>query len=1034
MSSHISQDQGTLDKIWDWITSAQETIKDSDFSLFNFSLGDHGAGDIALFAVNVFFSIITFIVGLFIIAALSQYFLRWVHNKYRRLVKGKIIWSEVIYEGIVSDNDSANSVSQMENVASIMQNTSAGINFGFQFRRPRNLIMIRLDPDDEQAHMYIGVDEKNYDEDTLSTWATKANCSIEPVDFEDIGFVASAPMTMVKEGADIANITDIPNNSTVGGVISRLQSNSAIKDGASVIISYEPMSQKEEEMMEARITKENLRVGGEASRLDLTPRNLNILRSKSPCRATITSYSDSGNYSASKSVLNAVKSGMPALGFRTSAVKFETLHRRAGILCLIPSLLLTLLGLVGFVPLWMPLALAAISMIAVVGLPIMSSQWVNLAAREEGNPPLPFFSRISLRRLFDSVIFHREFPSYALPGVSADSVRYMPDPSQREVIPLYASSMMQFASMPRDGKGVSNISSQAIPQVPMSSSVVRDIQSEIAQDRVALLGTSVRTFDPVMFTVEDLNHGLAVAGNRGSGKTNALTNLYAGISHLSRNSSDYTFTPFWLETKSDDIDGIVSNVQRYDPLVVSVHNRDTKKRVCFEGPRFEDGADIQDIKRNINNVISGMEGIWGSGSFGSQSRMIAHASLTIAMLLNKGERKALGINSRVSNPDRPNVIEVMNLLIGIDPTLELVNSNRRVVAPGKSDDKNDYVLEKIAKGYTSILSDPRERAKRQSKHGQREIDRIAEITPAFNQLISAYNTKDALKPLRNKLPDLLSSDGLWETTTHSGERRQEVPVSSFINYEGPVIVDLTQRNSSVASKNVPMFSMLFHYMLWTSIQENCAGWGKQNKYIPIFVDELKNIVGTSSNDDESKLGYIVGEVADRGRSYGTSHSVGFQRYDQLPPDARSVVKGMTSKIYFALENSDDRDIVLKQLGEKTRYSTENIVSMPPRTGYCIADLRIGGVKRGAFTMKTPFFPDLVEALSSSSTVEEAFEKILYEEKQKISEDKKKKIGEVQAPSYRNDNYDSTVGYIDSPEGHVDDGHDDGSGSMDLNYL
>lgn len=1028
MSEDITKDVGVLDKLWSWITKAQRSIGESEFSFLNFSLGDHSAGDIAMFIINVIFSIVTAVVGVFVVMTLAQYFFRWVYNKYRRFMCGKIVWSEVIYEGIISDNETNNSVGQMDNMANIMKNTSTGINFGFQFNRPRYLIMIRLNPEDEQAHMYIGMDEKHYDENVLSSWAAGANCSIEPVDFDDIGFVSQAPMTLVREDYDTANFNDSPNNSTVGGVISRLQSSSGIKEGASVIVSYEPMSNREEHLMKKKILSDNVAEGGDAAKLDLTARNVNIFLSKSPCRGTITAYSDNGDYSISNSVLRTVSSNMPSIGTRTSSVRYETLHRRAGIFCIIPSLFLTLLGLVRFVPLWMPLTLVAISMIAVIGLPIMSSQWMSMAAQSEANPPIPAFTRISLRRTL-ALSLRKLIPINKFKFSGAyDQSQYVPEPSQREVIPLYQTSMMQFASMPRDGKGVSNISSQAIPQVSMSSTVIQDIRGDIAKDKVALLGTSVRTFDPVMFTVKDLNNGIAMAGDRGSGKTNALSNLYAGISHLSRNSNEYTFTPFWLETKSEDLDGIISNVKPYDPLVLMAHNRDTEKRVCFEGPRFEDGADIKDIKRNVNTIIAGMEKLWGTVSFGARSKQIAHSSLTIAMLLSRQERNALGISSRVTNPDRPNIMEVMNLLIGSDPTLNLVDTSRKVIAPGGGKNKSEGILEKIANGYKAILINPQKKAERIAKHGEREVMRMGEITPALDQLISFYNTTEALSPLRSKIPVLASSSGLWETITHSGKQREEVPLSSFIHYEGPVIVDLTHKNSSISSENIPMFSMFFHYMLWTSIKDNCAGWAKQNKFIPIFIDELKNITGTNSKKDESQLGDIVAEVSDIGRSYGASHSVGFQRYTQLPPETVATVRGMTSKLYFSLEDAQDRSVVMNQLGEKTRYAQENINSMP--TGYCIADLRIGGTRRNAFTMKVPYFPTLVGALNSSSTVEDAFEKLLYEEKEKISEDKKKKAEDFQSS---NKIYDDSTNYIDDHHDDMMDNYDDGNDDSGLTW-
>lgn len=1023
MANNTSDSGGFIDKLVEWLSNMRDSISASEFEIFNFDMGEKNVMDIVMFIVNVFFTVVTVVIGAFIIFVLAQYFFRFVYNKYRSVIGGKIIWSEVIYEGVISDNETNNSVGQMDNMANIMKNTATGINFGFQFNRPRYLVMIRLNPEDEQTHMYIGMDEKHYDENVLSSWASGANCSIERVDHDDIGFVSRAPMAIVREDYDTANFNDAPNNSTVGGVISRLQSSSGMKDGATVIISYEPMSNAEERLMKKKILSDNVAEGGDAAKLDLTARNVNIFLSKSPSRGTITAYSDTGDYSVSNSVLRTVSANMPSLGARTSAVRYETLHRRAGFFCIIPSILLTVLGLVGFVPLWMPLTLVGISLVALIGLPIMSSTWVAMASAQDANPPIPPFTRLSLRRIILSLLSKLRPKRY----VDGNEQSYVPEPSSREVIPLYQTSMMQFASMPRDGKGASNISSQAIPQVAMSSAVVQDISSDISQDRVALLGTSVRTFDPVMFTVKDLNYGIAMAGDRGSGKTNALSNLYAGVSHLSRNSKDYTFTPFWLETKSDDIDGIVSNIKRYDPLVVNVHNRDTKKRVCFEGPRYEDGTDIAVVKKNVDTLISGMEKLWGAGLFGPRSKMVAHASLTIAMLINKKERDAMGISMRVANPDRPNIMEVVNLLIGADPTLNLVDTSRKVVAPGGGKNKSEGIMERIASGYKSVLINPDKKASLMAKAGEREVTRLSELVPALDQLISLYQTPEAVNPLRNKIPVLLSSTGLWETITHSGEDREEIDLTTFIDYEGPVIVDLTNKNSSIASENTSMFSMLFHYMLWSAIKDHCAGWGARNKFTPIFVDELRNIVGDKNG--ESQLGNIVAEVADIGRSYGASHSVGFQRYTQLPPEAVSTVRGMTSKLYFTLRDAQDRAVVMDQLGEKTRFAQENINSMP--MGYCIADLRIGGVQRNVFTMKVPYFPVFVDTLNSSHTVQDAFDRMLEDEKQKISEDKKKKAEDFsQAPVSANELRDDSTNYDDAAHGNSP--YDDGD-SADLSW-
>lgn len=1027
--STAGEDGGFLHTVTSWFLRFRDAVVNSNFSFADFSLGDKGFTDILIFIVNVFFTILTVVAGAIIVFALSRYVFRWIYSIYRRAVNGKIIWSEVEYEGVISDNESMNSVGQMDNMANIMKNTSTGINFGVNIDRPRYLVMIRLNPDDEQAHMYIGMNERDYDPNVLSSWASGANCSIEKVDFEDIGFVPRAPMALVKEDYDTANFNDAPNNSTVGGVVTRLQSSSGIKDGATVIVSYEPMSNSEERLTKKKILADNVAEGGDSAKLDLTARNVNIFLSKSPCRGTITSFSDTGDYSVSHSVLRTLSSNVPSLGSRTSSVKFETLHRRAGVVTIVPALFLSLLGLFGFVPMWIPLTLVAISLISVIGIPIMSSTWISMIARTEANPSIPPYLRISPRRILSRMV-HKILPFSS----SGHGEKFVPEPSMREVIPLYQTSMMQIASMPRDGKGASNIASRAIPQVAMSSSVKQDIDSDINADRVALLGTSVKTFDPVMITVDDLNNGIAVAGDRGSGKTNFLMNLYAGVSHLSHNKGNYSFTPFWLETKSDDIEKVISNVLQYDPLVVFVHDRNKPSRVCLEGPRFSDGIAMNDVKRNVDTLISGMEKLWGAGLFGPRSKQVAHSALTIAMLLNKKERDFLGISPRVDNPDRPNIMNVVNLLIGSDPTLNLVDSSRKVITPGGGKSKSEGQLERLASQYKSKIISQEEKAKILSgKNGERKLERLMELVPALEQLISLHQTPEAVNPLRNKIPVLLSSDGLWDTTTYDGTPRKEIPLSHFVSYFGPVVVDLTNRNSSITSDSVSSFSMLFHYMLWNSIKENCAGWAHQKKFTPIFVDELRNIVG--DKDGESKLGEIVDEVSDVGRSYGVSHSVGFQRYTQLPSGAVNTVRGMTSKLYFTLRNAQDRAVVMEQIGEKTRFAAENIDTMPK--GYCIADLTIGGERRSVFTMKVPYFPAFADAMASSRTSYEAFEKILSNEKKVISEDKKKKAEDF-ALSVSDEELSST-NYIDehdsnSPNNSSNMAHGESDDASELNWL
>ena len=1004
-----------MDGFVDFLKKAKSAIDETPFGAFNFSMDTGGFMDIVWLVVNIFFTVVTVILGAIIVGILGTYVWRYFYHKARPAIIGDIIWNEVIFDGIVSDTEWVNAGGQSDNMANIMKNDNAGMNFGIQYRRPRYLIAMRLSPEDEQLHMYIGVNRKAYNENVLAGWAAGANCSLEPVDFSDIGFVPRAPMTLVLQDYDTANFTEMPKDSTVGKVVRNLQNSSVMKEGGTVVVSYEPMSDREERATAARINAENYERGSEASRMDMTARNVNIFTSKTPCRGVITSFSDIGSYSSSKSLLDTVRGNIPNLGVRNFSAKYQDLHRKAGFLTILPSILLLVLGIIQFVPMWIPLIFVALSVLTIAGVPSLSATWVSKASAKEMNPPIPPYLRVSPRRILNKMS-RRVIPSKNPSG-------YVPAPSMREVVPLYQASLMQFASMPKDG--ARNVSSFAIPQVPMSSSVNKDIIESVRNREVAFMGTSVKTFDPVMFTAPDLNNGVAIAGTRGSGKTNALRVLYAGVSHLSATLDDYRFTPFWLETKSEDLQELVDQVSPYDPKVVYAHDRNRDTRIAFEGRRFCDGADMDEVKTNISNLVTSMEKLWGNGGIGPQSKQVAHAAVTLAVLMNKNELDDLGISARLVNPERPNVMQVVNLLIGADPSITMVVPPRRAQA-GREQERG--VLEVLAEKRRKIITTPKLVSMVEAKRGQREVERIQMMVPALDQLINLYQVSDAVAPLRNKIPVLLKSEGLWETTKPDGTPRKEVSVTSFLDYGKPVVVDLTETYSTLSGAEKVQFSMLFHYMLWTGIQAHCYGWAQQKKFVPIFVDELVYIAGT--REDQSDLGGIVDEVLNQGRSFGASHFVGFQSYTQLPPNAEATVRGMTSKMYCSLLDSRDRDIVLSLIGDRTRYTSESIASMP--MGYCIADMSIGKVKRSVFTMKTPYAPTYIDALKRKGTVLGAFKELREQEKEAINRDKKKKLSDTDIITTQ-DPYGDDLDMLTSMDSHHDSHQGDSSYGSDSVY-
>lgn len=1000
-----------MDKVLGFFTGVKEKFTNTGFEWFNFDQGDGFTG-ILLFIVNIFFTLVTIAIIIFLFFIMGRYILRYLYNKFRNMAVGKMVWSEVEYEGLIGDNELSNSTSQMNNMANIMSPNMGGVTFNFFYvQRPKMAVMIRLKPNDEKAYMYIGMSKKHYDPDMLNNWAAGANCSVEPVDISDLDICTRAPVTLVNNDYDTANITDSPLNSTVGGVISRLQNNSAKETGATVVITYEPTRPEEEMLLKSHILGSQIKESGQSAQLNMAPRNVEIMNSKSPSRGTITAFSDDGNVAVSRSVLSTVQANIPALGVRSTITSFEEIHRRSGVLSLIPVIPLCILGWVGFLPWYIPLAMFIFCMCTIFGASFLSGQWVSKAAAVDGSLPIPPFIRFSFRRLFK-----QWWMSINKLDLDTNQLgrKYVAEPSYREVIPFYQTSLMQFASMPINGAGVSSISTSAVPQVPMSSTVNKDPAMAAAIDSgdVVFMGTSVKNFEPVFKTVKDLNFGTAFGGNAGTGKTQAMMSVYLGVSHLSRKSHEYTLNPIWFETKSSDLNDLIDKVKPYNPLVSVVHNQGLPQRLCLEGRRFADkGVTMDEIMKNKNNLISAMEQLWGAGSFGHQSKVIADAALTVAYLLRKQDLERLQFDTRLHNPQRPNIIQLASLLVGSDPSINLVAGSTR---------NPEGLLVDFADKIRSVVLDHTKMSMIQAKGGENMVQWFKTMIGSLDILINMHLKNGATDPLKNKLPQLAKSGGLWETTTKDGTPRKEFGLDKWINYGGPVIADFTAQHSTISDDESLNFTMLIHYMLWQKIQEVCPNWGPQGKFIPIFADEVTKLVGSAS-DTETKLGGLLGKMADLGRSYGVSHTVGFQRFDQLSRDTASAIKSFRSRVYFSMRQEEDRKAIMGDIGERSRITSDAIRSFP--NGYGIANLSINGKFVPHFMVKYPLFDDFAAQLQHTGDPHEAYKQLLADEREKMELDKKKKIDD--AEDANNVSLDLVDSHNDGHHAGHDDADDDG---------
>lgn len=966
-------------------------------------------GSLVLTALCIF-------IMLCIILSCSRFFLRFLHHKVRTWYLGEMIWNEVIFEGAVSDSELIKADGQVKNMSNLMSGTISRWLGIFTFNRAMTSFMIRKSPEDDATHMYIGIDSKHYNEGRLRSWTQGSNCSVEPIDFDEIGFVPKAPTTAVVNTFIPQKFTDQPTNATIGGVMSRMQDLLPEGHTGTALITFEPMRRSETRIFTTHVTEDSMKntrtTDGSYNRVG---DYIEHFRSNSPSRGVIIGFSDQGNEEDSSSIVDTTINSMNSLGVDRDNRKYTDLNRRAGLYSLFPTAVFFVLAYFSIIPWWIGIVSAVFALSTLFGIKLFSTFWIEQAAKH-GAAPIPPFWRYSLRRKYKEWLIRvSPFDFDAGNKQRAEDGRttkmtYTEKPSTPEIFPFYTTSLMQFLSMPLNGKGTTNVSRSVIPQVAMPSSVNNGIGNFVESGDAIYMGISAKSNEPVYQTPRDLNFGIAVGGDAGSGKTNYLMTRYIESCRLSRKQDGIfgrkntegdrliTVNPIWFETKADDLSGIIDAVDRYDPLVIYMHDDKRPRRLALEGKRYGDqGVTLDDIQQQQGLLVSAMQAIWGS-SFMSRSSNIVSNALMIAYLSRKSDIKGLQLDTRLSNLERPNIMEFISYLIGADPSLDM-----------------EKVLEKYHRALETLLNTEQGKKalrKRIDKYGSEELDRLRMLSINVGGLVNMYKVREAMAPVQSKIPILKKSSGLFETTTPDGTPREEFPIDDLFTYGGPVIVDMTTYNSVLSEPENRNFVMMVHYILWQRIRMRAANWAKQGKYTQIFADEVTNFTGRES--DNAPCATILGEVRDQGRSYGVSHSFGFQNFGQLPQDTYKTVLAFDSSMFFKFNSIEDQNIVINQISSE-RYIVNNIRSFPQGVG--IALLTIDRKTVDPFTIKTPYYKDwntaLVNNVEDSSM---AFEAIRDREIDFMKIEKKKRIDEpssvASSQSYNDDDIFDTENYSD----------------------
>lgn len=878
---------------------------------------------------------ITVISLIIIVLINSTYIRRYIKNIVYKKMINETIWSEIIFEGQYDDKSLHNSNSLVNEILTILPlhyNKKMGI---FNTKSFIGLVL-QLNPEDNNLHLYIGVDSDTYNPETLTSWAEKQNCSIEQVDYEDILQVDGAITTVKTKKYQLSQLKEQVTNSDIGRVITNLQST---RTPTTILITIKQMSNSETINIKNSIINyddndknNNLKTMNEEMRFDNTLGNL-------PLRAEINTISTTKQ--KAKSITEKLLRSISGLGVKYTVTDYiRQSHYK--VLYSLPFIGLLFLNYHYNKTLWVLIAGIILPLFSLLIAPLMSEYWIKQSIKNNSHVVENYH-----KNYIKEYVFNKISPRFNF--------------IDKNIIPFYQNTVMQLFSIPQVETETINMSKSVIPQIALSNKVNtnKELKELVNNNKALYVGMSVKNFEPVYRTLNDINYGISIGGDSGTGKSNALMNDYLGVCQIKENNKDAYINPIWFETKSDNFSKLVKNIKRYSPLVLSLHDNTKKVRLALEGKRLKDtNTTIEDIEFNRNNLISVFEALWGD-AFGAQSKSVAQTALTISYLINKQELESLGIVSRIKNPDRPNIIKLTYLLIGGDPSIRIVEG-----------------LERLADSKRNILYNPVLFNEFKAQNTILEVQRLEYLLTAIDGLINLYDNKDSVRPLRNKLEQLMLSDGLWETMTQNNTERKEISIRDLYSHNKAVLLDMTSNGSSLSEDNSRLFVMMVHYLLWHSIRTQAGGWAEKEKYIPLYADEITNFTG--DNNDNSKCNKIISEVREQGRSFGVSHNVGYQNFSQLSPEVKNSVLSFKSKIFFSMESNSDQEQVIEQL-HNDKYTKNNIKYLPVGVG--IAQLSINNIKVNPFTIKTPLETDLLNSMSNYNDLNDIVNDMYDEEKE-----------------------------------------------------
>lgn len=852
---------------------------------------------IGMFSIGLIFAAV-------VVFTVFRYPLRQVFGWVKERRVGGVEWYKIAYDGRKTNKTATDKfLAETKSFIDIM-NRKSGIGPNKSFVS----FLLKSGAEDVAdgiVEVYVAVPANKITESEVKLWANGINCYAEAVDPPEID--GSYPSFALNNDYQTAEIVNEIGESRIGSVISALQpqSDNDIIEGT-VILTIEPMSTGESGQIVSDATS---RINNMIADDEFTgaSKQTNLMKA-SIVRGMVASIGDTRE--DSRDILSTAMSRMTHLPVETKnaipAREYAKMMPVMAILALIPYGIgvwldqpaMTTVGIVCL----------AVSVLGFVLAPMMSNFFIERQVRN-GMLIIPPYWRFSIRRTI--IRFFRA--KFTVKRNVADSdYRHTARPSVRQVLPMYSVPVLEYSTLPSSTTG-RNVANTALPVIGYRKSLEQTIESHRA-GRIVIGASSAA--QPLARTLDTLEFGQVWGGSAGSGKTNGLMIDFMGVSRLSAlgktgpiDGRNISISPIWLETKSEGAYDVLELVRDYDPVFVEAHNPEGEYRLSIEGVRYEEVGNVAAVRRSSELFVDSMIEVYGKTGLGPRSKDILSAVHMLSLMLSPNEMRFLKLDEYVNVRD-PNVIATDFYLIGGDANFdpsgrmkELADRLQKDVAEKKA------LAQRIARENGNVLPDTQ------------EISDIRDSISRSNTIVADIGRLTQIKkddsaafgPIANKLNPMRRSEGMFDP---AGDRRK-ITVDQIVTSFRPVIINMGAIkqddgtfNATVSETASRELLTAFHFMLWSRISALCSGWKAQGKYVPIYADELIDVL--PQNVDSENL---IDRVRAQGRSKGCSHNVGFQSFSQMDQRTQETVKSFETRFFLKMVGDTDVEMMMKTFGE-----------------------------------------------------------------------------------------------------------------------